>query len=282
MALYPKAKLRLLPENETQPKITPRVAILHSVAGRGSPYNLFKNGSSLESTFWVSETGLVEQYMDTTTRADANRNANGFAVSIETESSPGATEPWTPAQLKAIIELVDWVCRVHGIPRVQCPKWDGAGIGWHIMFGSPGPWTPVAKSCPGPRRIEQTKSTVIPAVAKLGTAAKPDVASDGTIRPGDKGDHVKFLQALLNMILPIVAETQKKPLGNGQKLAENGIYDSSTTARVKEFEIFVNTWAPRLAALAGKPAPKPLQQDGIATLATQAALGEWVKAATQK
>ncbi|WET82427.1 hypothetical protein P3102_15070 [Amycolatopsis sp. QT-25] len=35
-----------------------------------------------------------------------------------------------------------------------------------VRFGAPGPWTPVAKSCPGMPRIGQTRDVLIPAVAR--------------------------------------------------------------------------------------------------------------------
>lgn len=179
MALCPFADHKLLPENESQPRIEPRIAIAHSAAGSGSLYRFFLNGSNLESHFWISKTGIIEQYMDTNVRADANLKANAFAVSIETESSIAATEPWTDAQVKALIRLLDWLCDTHpAILRRQCPAWDAAGLGWHIMFGAPGPWTPVAKSCPGPARIKQMQTVIIPAVIKAGaniTLAKEDI-----------------------------------------------------------------------------------------------------------
>lgn len=172
MSLCPFAAIRLLPESGTQPTIAPRIAILHSAAGRGSLYKFFRDASNLESHFWVSESGLIEQYMDTNRRADANRNANGYAVSIETESSPSATERWAPAQAAAIVKLLDWICTEHpNVKRRQCDSPTGSGIGWHIMFGTPGPWTPVAKSCPGPARIAQARDEIIPAVAAVQTPA---------------------------------------------------------------------------------------------------------------
>lgn len=165
MGFCPFAEQKILPESSKQPSIKPRAVILHSAAGRGSLYKFFLNSSNLESHFWVSETGVIEQYISTNVRADANLNANSFAISIETESSVTATERWSPAQAAAIVKLVTWICDTHGIPKKQIESATGSGIGWHIMFGSPGPWTPVAKSCPGPARIKQARDEIIPQVA---------------------------------------------------------------------------------------------------------------------
>lgn len=185
MALCPFATHRLLPESKTQPHIVARAVVMHSAAGRGSLYNFFLKSSSLESHFWVGEDGRIEQYIDTARRADANRNANGFAISIETESSPSATEPWGPAQLAAIVRLVRWCCTEHHIPTRQIPAWNSSGIGWHIQFGAPGPWTPVSKSCPGPARIRQMPALI----AAVAGAPRPPAPTPPTPPEG-------FLMAL--------------------------------------------------------------------------------------
>jgi hypothetical protein len=168
MALYPKAILRLLPENNSQGKITPRAIIMHSAGGESELYGWWMNDQSrgLESHFWVSRDGDVYQYMDTRVRADANGDANGFAISIETQSTKHASEEWDPAQMAAIIELCDWICATHDIPRRAMKTATDSGIAWHVQFGAPGPWTGVkGKVCPGGQRIEQVKNVLIPALA---------------------------------------------------------------------------------------------------------------------
>ena len=174
MSLYPHARHLLLPESDTQPRITPRVLIFHSAAGTGSLYRFFLGGSSLESHFWIGLDGTVEQYIDTDVRADANYKANPFAISVETENHRDHVkrrdwdgDPWTPEQIEASIALGDWCARTHPIARQLCPTWDGTGIGWHIQFGTPGKWTPVAKACPGRKRIDQVKTEIIPGVIAM-------------------------------------------------------------------------------------------------------------------
>jgi hypothetical protein len=168
MAWCPFAVHKPLSENHTQGSITPRAVILHTaVSASDSLFNFFQHNSDLESHFYVSEEGVIEQYMDTQIRADANKNANSFAVSIETEDGRKIRE-WTPVQLQALIRLVTWICDTHGIPKRQIPNAYGSGIGWHVQFGAPGPWTPVSKSCPGAPRIAQTRDVLIPAVANGG------------------------------------------------------------------------------------------------------------------
>lgn len=170
MARYPGAIWRPIPENSTQPLVRITQVIMHVRAGTGdSLYGLWTSpGNGLESHFYVRYDGTVEQYMDTARSADANLTANyradgTGAMSIETEGlAPGT---WTEAQLAALANLARWANRVHSVPLRVCPGPNDPGIGYHIMFGTPGPWTPVAKSCPGPERIRQFHSIIMPRLA---------------------------------------------------------------------------------------------------------------------
>ena len=114
--------------------------------------------------------------MDTNVRADANGRANGYAISIETEDD-GDPEgnPWTDAQLRALIDLNVWICETHGIPPELARTPTGEGLGWHSMWGFkdplrlegpvPNPWTPsFGKTCPGRTRINQFVTIVVPRV----------------------------------------------------------------------------------------------------------------------
>jgi len=182
-----------LPEAESQLRITPRVVIVHTMVGSllGTD-QLFRRKSGLESHFGIGGPtdgadldGVIFQWMDTDRRADANLNANAFAVSIETSDGGDESRPWSPKQLDALIRLIGVLCDHHGIPRRICDRADGSGLGWHVMFGAPGPWTPVAKTCPGPVRIAQLKDTVFPAVigvtgpqAGMGIAQEDDMTEE--------------------------------------------------------------------------------------------------------
>jgi hypothetical protein len=150
-----------LPEADEQPAMKATQVILHSAVDAPGPTSLFGYFSradvTLESHFYVRLDGRVEQYVDTSRTADANRTANARAISIETEDDGNPDQrPWTAEQIEALVRLVDWCCRTHGIPRRKAPAHDEPGIGWHSQWGAPSPWTPVAgKTCPGAARIEQ-------------------------------------------------------------------------------------------------------------------------------
>lgn len=159
---YPGAFVKNIPPGDNDPPIMPRVAILHVDAGNAlSLFDFFRlRSGGVESHFHITRNGVVEQYRSIYFQADANLKANDFAVSIETQGF-GDGE-WTPAQLQAIKGLLLWLNREAGIPLRKIQRWDGSGVGYHTLFGSPSEWTPVAKSCPGPLRIRQFEMVLVP------------------------------------------------------------------------------------------------------------------------
>lgn len=175
MAICPFAVQKLIPANFKQPRIKPRAIIAHSAGGKGSLYGWWLNPQSkgLECHFWIGDKGEIEQYVDTEVRADANGAANSFAVSIETSSTKHATERWNAAQAASLVRLIDWICKTHSIPRTLMQSATGSGLAWHIQFGSPGPWTPSVKVCPGPARIQQYKNEIVPAIQRMAQTPNP-------------------------------------------------------------------------------------------------------------
>ena len=176
MAVYPEADWLPLPENKTEPKIVVQTMIFHSAAVNvSSLWQAFnRDGNPIESHFFVKWTGKVEQYMDTDRQADANRYASDFAISVETEDDGDPNnQPWSNAQIVAMVKLFNWALSVHPhMVRRECPTWDRAGFGYHTMWGSPSPWTPVAKSCPGTVRIKQYKENLRPLLLTASSVKK--------------------------------------------------------------------------------------------------------------
>jgi N-acetylmuramoyl-L-alanine amidase len=180
------AEKRPLPEAESQSQITPRVVIVHTMVGslKGTE-NFFTKSTGLESHFGIGGPtdganldGVIFQWMDTDRRADANLDANAFAISIETSDGGDPSRPWSSKQIDALVRLINALCDHHSIPRKICDRWDGSGLGWHVMFGAPGHWTPVSKSCPGPVRIKQLKNDVFPRVLGTESIVEVDMTTD--------------------------------------------------------------------------------------------------------
>lgn len=170
MARFPGATYREVGGLDRDKPITPVGVILHvAVSEAPSLFNYFNGPSGgIESHFYIRRDGTTEQYRDTGREADANLKANSFYqggkwygfLSVETQGmGPGE---WTPQQLDEIKRLILWAHSVHGVPLRVCPDPYSGGVGYHTMFGAPGPWTPVSKDCPGPDRIRQFKDVLVP------------------------------------------------------------------------------------------------------------------------
>jgi hypothetical protein len=168
----PFAEWRPLPEATSQPAITPRTVIFHTMVGsiKGTEKH-FTDNTGLESHFGVggptdgaSLDGALWQWMDLRREADANLDANAFAISIETSDGGDPNRPWSAKQLETLVRVGNWLADHFNIPRRACPAWDASGFGWHVMFGAPSHWTPVAKTCPGAVRIKQLREIVLPAI----------------------------------------------------------------------------------------------------------------------
>lgn len=159
MARMPGADWRPIPENSSQASIDPNKVILHSAVGSGSLYDYFSQEKIVvESHFWVSLKGKIEQYLDTTVRGDANYGANSTAISIESADNGDPDNfKWTPEQVESIAHIIAWASEVHDIPIEKCTSATDSGIGYHSQFPS---WSPVAKTCPGEVRIKQIPSVL--------------------------------------------------------------------------------------------------------------------------
>ena len=164
MALIPFAEHKLIPPGSNDPRIKARIGILHVDAGNA--YDLYEyfaeRSGGIESHGHIAKDGHLFQYRDTDWQADANHLANDFAISFETQGY-GEGE-WTDEQLATIKRVMLWAKKAHGIPLRVVTRWDDpvGGWGYHTLFGAPSPWTPVAKSCPGPDRKTQFHDVLVP------------------------------------------------------------------------------------------------------------------------
>lgn len=173
--LFPGATYLPLPEHDEQGSYVKTQLIFHSTgtktsAGANRRY-FARQDIKVESTLIVNYDGSCLQVMPASARTDANGTANERAISVEVVGT--ADEPFTPDQLKTCIAIAQWACQEHPIERRQIPSESESGIGWHVMFGAPGPWTSVrGKQCPGQSRIVQVSHQIIPTV-RGGSAPTP-------------------------------------------------------------------------------------------------------------
>lgn len=176
MAIYPNGTYRPLTVPNNDPPIIPVGVILHVAASTSkSLYGYFNSSGAngIESHFFIRYDGHTEQYRNTGQEADANLKANSFFlrgadgverrhgyISVETQGL--GSGQWTDAQIAEIKRLLTWISATHNVKLRKATQPFGGGVGYHVMFGAPGPWTPVAKSCPGPDRIRQFNNVIVP------------------------------------------------------------------------------------------------------------------------
>lgn len=208
MARDPGSVWKPLPEAGAPDGYRKDKFIVHSTGSNGRAEGTWQYFAAAnvvnESTFiiGVAPDDPTLQIMDSTDNADANLAANQPGISVEVVGDgQGGYNAWQRSEL---IRVGRWAAANHPIARQVVPTPTGSGFGWHIMFGSPGPWTAVKKICPGPVRIQQLKSDIFPAIFS-GTSEEDDMTPDqaqqlaqihGWIRD-DKSKSVNILQAIL-------------------------------------------------------------------------------------
>jgi hypothetical protein len=184
MSRYPGATWAPLPEASEGGKHVKTQLVFHSTGTRASAAanrQYFARAEvKVESTLIVDYDGGCLQVMETWARAQANGTANRRGISVEVVGV--ASEPYTPAQVERCLDIARWACDTNPIARRQIPAERESGIGWHVMFGAPGPWTSArGKQCPGRQRIAQVRDVLIPTITGDGdgiAAAVPEEVSD--------------------------------------------------------------------------------------------------------
>lgn len=257
--------------------------ILHvAVSEERSLYNYFNGPSGgIESHFYVRRDGTIEQYRNTGFEADANWKANSFwedgrrkgFVSIETQGMGHGH--WTGAQLDSIKRLLVWLHDEHDFPLQKAPGWRGPGVGYHTMFGAPSAWTPYAKTCPGPGRIEQFHNIIAPwmeedsdmplsnhDIERIANAVRNEPVAFWSPDDSDKGEHMGLGQQV----------------NQARGYSEDGYqWSKDTNARVRRIEAVIDpaTLADAVAAQVNVEAGT-LTSDGVKD-AVKAAVRELVE-----
>lgn len=206
-----------------------KIVVLHLTASEAdSQYGWFNSSRSACSHFHIARNGHVEQYIDTDKLSAAEYKGSNDVISIETEGADADGE-WGSAQVEAIIRLLVWLHREHGIPLAlkTSSRPTEPGIAWHRLGVSGNfptspailrgrnqrgyagePWsTSFGKVCPGNRRILQIQAIRDEAQRRVNgsapsTPSLPQPSWRGAmgwdkLRPGDTGAEVKALQVAL-------------------------------------------------------------------------------------
>lgn len=130
--------------------------------------NPSRPGNQMSCHFQVSQSGLIEQYIDTDNGSWCQAAGNDDYISVETEGVPGR-EPvgLTAEQVRSCARIMAWVHAVHGVPLQLADAPGRAGLGWHGMGGRA--WGGHS-SCPGVVRVAQRAQILTLAGAAAGQA----------------------------------------------------------------------------------------------------------------
>lgn len=141
MAIYSEAIYKPLTVDKGRQRMLEynRVNLHVAVSEAQSLYAAFNGRGRTDSHFYVRRSGIVEQYVDTAFRANADLQGNDATISIETQGGTknADSEPWTDAQVAALAKLYAWAVKTHGIQvkiadssKLGTPS---KGLSWHRL-----------------------------------------------------------------------------------------------------------------------------------------------------
>jgi hypothetical protein len=202
--------------------------ILHHAVANGSLYNFFNNPSSeVSAHFWVSKTGVIEQYVDSSVVAWHAMQLNDTYCGVETEGCtdpPDYAEPMTSAMVDALARLYAEGHERHGWPN-ELANYDGQnGFGYHRMA--------VPTACPCDVRLSM-RNEILTKAFNLPPGATPDVPLAG-VPPL----HVDYFGPAYghNHAVPDVRTWQQKMQDRGWPIAVDQIYGPHSDQTCREFQ----------------------------------------------
>jgi hypothetical protein len=150
--------------------------------------------------------------------------------------------------MDALVRLQLWLMRRHrAIGRRICRSAADPGLGHHALFGAPGSWATVAKSCPGPRRIEQWREDVVPRVL-----AALNRTEDNMPTPEQIADAV--IKQFISAELPGVTGEDGRPRSPQELIAAAVTWAQQSAQRTERLERRLDDISRWLFALDGEQA----------------------------
>jgi hypothetical protein len=227
--------------------------IMHVQVGNGSLSGWFNNPTAdASSTWWVSKSGVLEQYVDANLCAWAQSGGNSTYNSIETEGNPA--EPLTPQQEAQLARLYQWGMGVYHWPKAVTDRPGQPGFGWHGMGGAG--WGGHT-SCPGDLR-KNRRQAILNTIGTPGAPPPPKPAPPP--KPSSKVPplHVDYFGRSHNPTVPDVRTWQTQMKNRGWTIGVDQNYgpqsESVCIAFQKEKHLTVDgkvgpqTWATSFTA----------------------------------
>lgn len=194
--------------------------VLHVQQGNNSLAGWFNNPTAgASSTWWVSKTGVLEQYVDAALSAWAQASGNSTYNSIETEGY--VQEPLTPQQEATLARLYTWGHTTYGWPYSLSESPGQKGFAWHGMGGSG--WGGHT-GCPGDLRKNRRQSILNVAAGSGGTAPTPPKPAPVPPKPvaGVPPLHVDYFGKSHNSTVPDVRTYQQQLKNRGWAIGVDG------------------------------------------------------------
>jgi len=148
--------------------------VLHHAVMNGSLFNFFNNpANQVSAHFWVSQSGLIEQYVDTDRVAWHGKSLNTRYVGVETEGCTAAfnyAEPMSQAMVNALANLYGEGHKRHGWPFALSNSDGQPGFGFHRMA--------VNTACPCDIRLNQRPTILAISAGKPPTPTTPKIEGE--------------------------------------------------------------------------------------------------------
>lgn len=166
MARFSCATWRPISAN-TGGRLSPNLGlVLHHAVANGSLFGFFNSpAAEVSAHFWVAQSGLVEQYVDTDVVAWHGVSLNSRYVGVETEGCSVApyADPMSEAMVAGLAAIFAEGMARHGWPAALAERDGDAGFGYHRMA--------VSTACPCDVRLNRRAEIL--AMAAGGTVPAP-------------------------------------------------------------------------------------------------------------
>lgn len=166
-------------------------AVVHVTTNHADPFGFFSNPRNQASShFWISDTGALEQMVDTSYASWAQAAGNSQYVSVEVSGT--VDQPMNGAQIQTFARLYAWGMGTYGWPAVLAEQPGQRGLIWH---GAGGMAWGGHLECPGALRKSQ-RLTIVQKASGHVTAPAADIPSPqvvSTVKDKELGIVVKTL-----------------------------------------------------------------------------------------
>lgn len=178
----PSARWAPIPVNYTPGGCTPRLWILHIMAGTmaGTDAWFRDPASQVSAHFGIPKNGQARQWVNTHDTAWHAASANPYATGIECEGQSG--DSLTASQIREIAAILAWSAAEHGIPLQITNNTGGRGLAYHALGGAAWGGHP---ACPGAPVIA-ARPAIIESAQGGPTPSAEDDDMQGFLKTGPK------------------------------------------------------------------------------------------------